>query len=50
MRGFTERRRAHIMDGLQDRINAIVARIQAEKEAEKQYRLNRKKLKTGKHE
>lgn len=45
---FTERRLAYIMDGLQDRINAIVARIQAEKEAEEQYRLNHK-LKAGGH-
>ena len=48
MTGFTKKRMAHIMDGLQDRINAIVVSIQAEKDYEKQQRLQ--KLKASKHE
>lgn len=49
MTGFTKKRMAYIMDGLQDRINAIVVSIQADKDYAKQQRLN-KKLKASKHE
>ena len=47
MKGFTEKRLAYIMDGLQDRINDIVAKLQAEKDYKEQQRLNRKKLRAG---